>query len=113
MLKKPRQASDGDIPDVRADEPERAMEQFTAGVRRVLAAPKPRGRCATSLEARQGRHRALGTQRWLPRGSTEGRQCDALQHGVRSAISFHRVSRNVGSKHSSRNPSIIRRSLRQ
>lgn len=30
-----------DVPDVRADEPERAMEQFTDGLRRVLNTPKP------------------------------------------------------------------------
>jgi len=30
----------GDIPDVRADDPERAMEQFTNGLRKVLAAQK-------------------------------------------------------------------------
>jgi len=29
-----------DVPDVRADEPERAMAQFTDGLRRVLSAPK-------------------------------------------------------------------------
>jgi hypothetical protein len=37
------------VVDVRADEPERAMEQFTDGLRRVLAAPKPKPkrRCVT------------------------------------------------------------------
>ena len=43
MLRKAsRNSSADDVPDVRADEPERAMEQFTAGLRRVLAAPKPK-----------------------------------------------------------------------
>jgi hypothetical protein len=42
VLKKPSRNSReaDDVPDVRADEPERAMEQFTNGLRRVLAAPK-------------------------------------------------------------------------
>jgi hypothetical protein len=41
VLKKASRNKDvDDIPDVRADEPERAMEQFTDGLRRVLAAPK-------------------------------------------------------------------------
>jgi len=43
VLKKASRNKDADdIPDVRADEPERAMEQFTAGLKRVLAAPKPK-----------------------------------------------------------------------
>ena len=43
MTKKPsRNSGVDDVPDVRADEPERAMEQFTAGLKRVLAAPKPK-----------------------------------------------------------------------
>jgi hypothetical protein len=40
VLKKASRNSD--VVDVRADEPERAMEQFTDGLRRVLAAPKPK-----------------------------------------------------------------------
>jgi len=41
VLKRASRNNDADdIPDVRADEPERVMEQFTAGLRRVLAAPK-------------------------------------------------------------------------
>jgi hypothetical protein len=35
-------SSADDVPDVRADEPERAMEQFTAGLTRVLSAQKPK-----------------------------------------------------------------------
>jgi hypothetical protein len=31
-----------DVPDVRADDPDHAQERFTDGLRRVLAAPKPR-----------------------------------------------------------------------
>ena len=38
MLKKQKDTSV--LPDVRADEPERAMEQFTDGLRRVLSARK-------------------------------------------------------------------------
>jgi hypothetical protein len=40
VLKKDSRNKSADVPDVRADEPERAMEQFTDGLRRVLAAPK-------------------------------------------------------------------------
>jgi hypothetical protein len=41
VLKKPsRNSVADDVPDVRADEPERAMEQFTDGLRRVLAVTK-------------------------------------------------------------------------
>jgi len=40
VLKKLSRSKDADAPDVRADEPERAMEQFTNGLRRVLSAPK-------------------------------------------------------------------------
>ena len=40
MLKKASRSKDADVPDVRADEPERAMEQFTDGLRRVLAVSK-------------------------------------------------------------------------
>ena len=40
MIKKGSRNLKEDVPDVRADEPERAMEQFTDGLRRVLAAPK-------------------------------------------------------------------------
>jgi len=37
VTKKPsRNSGADDVPDVRADEPERAMEQFTGGLRRVL-----------------------------------------------------------------------------
>ena len=36
------------VPDVRADEPERASERFTEGLRRVLAAPKRATACKTS-----------------------------------------------------------------
>jgi hypothetical protein len=39
MQTKPR-SSKQNTPDVRADEPERAMEQFTDGLRRVLAVAK-------------------------------------------------------------------------
>jgi len=41
VLKKASRSKDEDVPDVRADEPERAMEQFTQGLRRVLSVPKP------------------------------------------------------------------------
>jgi hypothetical protein len=44
VLKKDSRNKSADVPDVRADEPERAMEQFAAGLRRVLAAPKPKPR---------------------------------------------------------------------
>lgn len=40
MDKNPRKPS-SDVVDVRADEPERAMDQFTAGLRTVLSATKP------------------------------------------------------------------------
>jgi hypothetical protein len=41
VLKKPSRNSDADeVPDVRADEPERAMDHFTAGLKRVLSARK-------------------------------------------------------------------------
>jgi hypothetical protein len=40
LKKASRNSVADDVPDVRADEPERAMEQFTNGLRRVLAAPK-------------------------------------------------------------------------
>jgi len=40
LKKASRSKGADDIPDVRADEPERAMEQFTDGLRRVLATPK-------------------------------------------------------------------------
>ncbi len=40
MLKKHSHNSDADAPDVRADEPDRANERFTEGLRRVLSAPK-------------------------------------------------------------------------
>lgn len=38
MLKKPSRTSD--VVDVAADNPEGTMERFTAGLRRVLSAPK-------------------------------------------------------------------------
>jgi hypothetical protein len=41
VLKKASRNKDADVPDVRADEPERAMEQFTNGLRIVLSVPKP------------------------------------------------------------------------
>jgi hypothetical protein len=42
VLKKASRNKGADnVPDVRADDPERAMEQFTNGLRRVLAAEKP------------------------------------------------------------------------
>lgn len=45
MKPEPRHKGGGDdIPDVRADEPERAMEQFTDGLRRVLSVPKQKKR---------------------------------------------------------------------
>ena len=40
MLKKRSRNSD-EVVDVRADDPEHAMERFNDGLRRVLAAPKP------------------------------------------------------------------------
>ena len=40
VLKKPSRNSSADVPDVRADEPDRAMIRFTNGLRRVLAASK-------------------------------------------------------------------------
>lgn len=41
MLKKRSRNSDADdVPDVRADEPERAMEQFAKGLKRVLSVQK-------------------------------------------------------------------------
>jgi hypothetical protein len=40
VLKKDSRNKSADPPDVRADDPERAMEQFTQGLRRVLAVPK-------------------------------------------------------------------------
>ena len=42
MLKKAGRNSDEAPPDVRADEPERTMEKFESGLRRVLAAEKPK-----------------------------------------------------------------------
>lgn len=44
-----------DVPDVRADEPERAMEQFTAGLRRVLLVPKPIRRTKASPSPKRRR----------------------------------------------------------
>lgn len=43
MLKKVwiNKGAAADVPDVRADEPERAMEQFSDGLRKVLSARKP------------------------------------------------------------------------
>jgi hypothetical protein len=40
VLRKATRNKDADVPDVRADEPERAMAQFTEGLRRVLQAGK-------------------------------------------------------------------------
>ena len=41
MLKKATHSKGvDDVPDIRADEPNRAMEQFTEGLKRVLAKPK-------------------------------------------------------------------------
>jgi hypothetical protein len=40
VLKKPSRNKDAGVPDVRADDPEHAMQQFTDGLRRVLAVPK-------------------------------------------------------------------------
>jgi hypothetical protein len=42
LRKASRNKDADDIPDVRADEPERAMQQFTDGLKRVLSAPKAR-----------------------------------------------------------------------
>ena len=41
MLKKASRNKDVGAPNVRADDPDRAMEYFTDGLKRVLAAPKP------------------------------------------------------------------------
>lgn len=42
MLKKASRNNGADVPDVRADEPDRSMDRFTDGLRRVLSAPKPK-----------------------------------------------------------------------
>jgi hypothetical protein len=52
VLKKASRNKDADAPDVRADEPERAMAQFTEGLRRVLAAPKVMARRAKQRKKR-------------------------------------------------------------
>jgi hypothetical protein len=54
VLKKPSRSKDADhVPDVRADDPEHAMEQFTAGLRRVLAVPKAHGKGYTQRRVRK------------------------------------------------------------
>jgi len=41
MLKKAASSNSGEVIDVRADDPEHAMEHFNEGLRRVLAAGRP------------------------------------------------------------------------
>ena len=54
MLRKASRNKDADVPDVRADEPERAMEQFTEGLRRVLDAQKPKRRAKKPRKSQRG-----------------------------------------------------------
>jgi hypothetical protein len=41
VLKTASRNKDADIPDIRADEPDRATERFKEGLRRVVTAQKP------------------------------------------------------------------------
>ena len=45
MLKKANR--NRDAADIKADDPSKAMDQFAAGLRRVLAAPKPKTKSRT------------------------------------------------------------------
>jgi hypothetical protein len=58
VLKKDSRNKSADVPDVRADEPERAMEQFTAGLRRVLAAPKAETHTRKRVRTRQSKRKS-------------------------------------------------------
>jgi hypothetical protein len=40
VLKKASRNAGADVPDIRADEPDRAMDRFTDGLRRVLSTTK-------------------------------------------------------------------------
>jgi hypothetical protein len=56
VLKKASRNKDADVPDVRADDPERAMEQFTQGLRRVLAVPKATIDKRPTLQRKRRKH---------------------------------------------------------